>query len=86
MNTFTFSGGRNRIPGDFDGLRREVGDGTRLQKIKSALRDGPFDILRRTAEQMQMAVADVAGVEDLRIEQQITIPQMRIEIDRQQLK
>ena len=37
--------------------------------------------LRQRAEQMKAAVAGVGGVEDLQVEQQVEIPQLRIELD-----
>lgn len=44
-----------------------------------------LDLIRRTAQQMQTAIADVPGVTDLMVEPQQTIPQLRIELDRDQL-
>ena len=44
-----------------------------------------LDVLRRSAQEMKSAIADVNGVKDLQVEQQITIPQLRIEIDGYQL-
>ncbi|MFZ5831891.1 MAG: efflux RND transporter permease subunit, partial [Planctomycetota bacterium] len=41
--------------------------------------------LRRTARQMKEVISYVPGVKDLQVEQQIDIPQLRIEIDGQQL-
>ena len=43
-------------------------------------------ILRRKAEQMKLAIADVEGVKDLLVEPQVIIPQLRIEIDGYRLK
>jgi CzcA family heavy metal efflux pump len=43
-------------------------------------------VLRRTAEQMKAAIADVKGVEDLQVEKQVDIPQLRIEIDGHRLQ
>ena len=40
-----------------------------------------LDVLRREAEKMQAAIADVHGVRDLQVEQQVNIPQLRIEAD-----
>jgi HME family heavy-metal exporter len=40
-----------------------------------------LDVLRREAEKMQAAIADVRGVRDLQVEQQVNIPQLRIEAD-----
>lgn len=40
-----------------------------------------LDVLRREAEKMQAAIAGVEGVRDLQIEQQVNIPQLRIEAD-----
>ena len=45
-----------------------------------------LSVLRRKADEMKAAIADVEGVKDLQVEQQLTIPQMRIEIDGYQLK
>lgn len=41
--------------------------------------------LRKAAERMESVIADVPGVRDLMIEQQIEIPQLRIELDRDKL-
>jgi HME family heavy-metal exporter len=40
-----------------------------------------LDVLRREAEKMQAAIAGVPGVRDLQVEQQVNIPQLRIEAD-----
>ena len=45
-----------------------------------------LDILRRTAKEMRLAIAGVAGVTDLQVEPQVDIPQLRIEIDGEKLK
>lgn len=45
-----------------------------------------LDVLRRTADEMKAAISGVEGVKDLQVEPQVTIPQMRIEIDGHQLK
>ena len=45
-----------------------------------------LNILRREADGMKAAIADVTGVKDLQIEPQVLIPQMRIDIDGYQLK
>jgi Cu/Ag efflux pump CusA len=45
-----------------------------------------LQVLRRQAHGMHAAIADVAGVTDLQVEPQIEIPQLRIEIDGNQLK
>jgi len=42
-------------------------------------------MLRRTAERMKEAIADVPGVKDLMIEQQVEIPQLQIRLRREQL-
>jgi len=44
-----------------------------------------LDILRRTAETMRAAIADVPGVEDLLVEQQVEIPQLQIRLKRDKL-
>lgn len=44
-----------------------------------------LDTLRRKAEEMKSAMASVPGVKDLLVEPQVTIPQLRIELDRDQL-
>jgi len=44
-----------------------------------------LDILRRTAEQMKGAVAEVPGVKDLMVEQQVEIPQLQIRLKRDKL-
>ncbi len=45
-----------------------------------------LEVLRRTAEQMKLAIADVRGVKDLYVEPQVDIPQLRIEIDGHKLE
>ena len=40
-----------------------------------------LDVLRREADKMKAAIASVPGVRDLQVEQQVNIPQLRIEID-----
>lgn len=40
-----------------------------------------LDVLRREAEQMKAAITGVPGVRDLQVEQQVNIPQLRIEAD-----
>jgi HME family heavy-metal exporter len=40
-----------------------------------------LDILRRQAQTMQAAIAGIEGVRDLQVEQQVIIPQLRIEAD-----
>jgi CzcA family heavy metal efflux pump len=42
-------------------------------------------ILRRTAERMKQAIADVRGVKDLMVEQQVEIPQLQIRLRRNKL-
>jgi len=42
-------------------------------------------VLRKTAEAMRAAVADVPGVTDLIVEQQVEIPQLQIRLDRRRL-
>ena len=42
-------------------------------------------ILRRTAERMKQAIADVRGVKDLMVEQQVEIPQLQIRLRRDKL-
>ena len=44
-----------------------------------------LDTLRRQAEEMKSAMQSVPGVKDLLVEPQVTIPQLRIELDRDQL-
>ncbi|WP_417738861.1 efflux RND transporter permease subunit [Rosistilla oblonga] len=44
-----------------------------------------LDTLRRKAEEMQSAIGTIAGVKDLMVEPQVTIPQLRIELDRDKL-
>ena len=43
-----------------------------------------LDTLRRKAEEMKSAMQSVPGVKDLLVEPQVTIPQLRIELDRDQ--
>ena len=45
-----------------------------------------LDLLRIKAREMEAAIADVPGLEELMIEQQTNIPQLRIELDRASLK
>ena len=45
-----------------------------------------LDVLRRKAKEMEDAISGVAGVKDLQVEPQVTIPQLRMEIDGHQLK
>jgi HME family heavy-metal exporter len=40
-----------------------------------------LDVLRREAEKMKTAIAGVPGIRDLQVEQQVSVPQLRIEID-----
>ena len=42
-------------------------------------------LLRRTAEKMKAAIADVGGVKDLMVEQQVEIPQLQIRLKRDKL-
>jgi HME family heavy-metal exporter len=44
-----------------------------------------LDVLRAKANEMKAAIATVPGVTDLLVEQQIEIPQLRIDLDRKQL-
>ena len=41
-----------------------------------------LDVLRAKANEMKAAIQDVPGVKDLMVEQQIEIPQLRIDLDR----
>lgn len=45
-----------------------------------------LDLLRRKAEEIKAAIADIPGLADLLVEQQISIAQLRVELDREQLK
>ncbi|MCU0715153.1 MAG: efflux RND transporter permease subunit, partial [Pirellula sp.] len=45
-----------------------------------------LDLLRQKAEQIRLEMVKVPGVTDLMIEPQVIIPQLRVEIDRAQLK
>jgi HME family heavy-metal exporter len=45
-----------------------------------------LDVLRRNAEAIQTAISDVPGIRDLQIEQQVNIPQLRIEADGHKLE
>ncbi|MCA9236304.1 MAG: efflux RND transporter permease subunit [Planctomycetales bacterium] len=45
-----------------------------------------LDELRRQAEGIRAAIDDVPGVRDLQVEQQVTIPQLRIEADGEKLR
>lgn len=44
-----------------------------------------LDVLRREAEKAHAVIAEVPGVRDLLVEQQTLVPQLRIELDRDQL-
>ncbi|MEZ6049953.1 MAG: efflux RND transporter permease subunit [Planctomycetaceae bacterium] len=44
-----------------------------------------LDVLRRKAQEMQVAMSQVPGVTDLLVEPQVIIPQLRIELDRDKL-
>lgn len=44
-----------------------------------------LDILRTKAQEMKQAIEGTPGVKDLMVEPQVTIPQLRIELDRHQL-
>ena len=44
-----------------------------------------LDTLRRKADEMKAKIQSVPGVKDLLVEPQVTIPQLRIELDRDQL-
>jgi HME family heavy-metal exporter len=44
-----------------------------------------LEILRRTADRMKAAIADVPGVKDLMVEQQTEIPQLQIRLRREKL-
>lgn len=44
-----------------------------------------LEVLRRTADQMKGAMADVPGVKDLMVEQQTEIPQLQIKLNKPQL-
>ena len=44
-----------------------------------------FEVLRRTAQEFKVAMEQVPGVTDLFVEPQVTIPQLRIELDRDKL-
>lgn len=45
-----------------------------------------LDILRRQAEGIRAAIDDIEGIRDLQVEQQVIIPQLRIEADGDKLK
>ena len=45
-----------------------------------------LDELHRQAEAMEAAIADIEGIRDLQVEQQISVPQLRIEADSERLK
>jgi HME family heavy-metal exporter len=45
-----------------------------------------LDVLRREAQRMQTAITGVPGVRDLQVEQQVLIPQLRIEADGNKLE
>jgi HME family heavy-metal exporter len=45
-----------------------------------------LDVLRREADKMKAAIETVPGIRDLQVEQQVNIPQLRIEIDGHKLE
>jgi len=45
-----------------------------------------LDTLRREAERMKATIAAVPGVRDLQVEQQVNIPQLRIDVDGKRIK
>lgn len=45
-----------------------------------------LDVLRREADKMQAAIAGIEGVRGLQVEQQVNIPQLRIEVDGNKLE
>lgn len=45
-----------------------------------------LDILRAKAREMEAAIVEIPGLTDVMVEQQMSIPQLRIELDREQLK
>jgi HME family heavy-metal exporter len=45
-----------------------------------------LQVLRRQAQKMQVAIADVPGITDLQVEPQVEIPQLRLEIDGDRLQ
>ncbi|WP_425399032.1 efflux RND transporter permease subunit [Aeoliella sp.] len=45
-----------------------------------------LDELRRQAKGIEVAIADIPGIRDLQVEQQVIIPQLRIEADGEKLK
>ncbi|MBC8350666.1 MAG: efflux RND transporter permease subunit [Planctomycetes bacterium] len=55
-------------------------------KVAIKLYGDDLETLRRTAAAMEADISDVVGIEDLQVEQQATIPQLRIEIDGHRLK
>jgi len=44
-----------------------------------------LDTLRRKAEEMEAAMKSIPGIRDLQVEQQVMIPQLRLELDRDKL-
>jgi HME family heavy-metal exporter len=57
-----------------------------MAQVAIKLYGDDLDVLRHKALEMQAAIADVEGVRDLQVEQQIVIPQLRIEIDGSKLE
>lgn len=57
-----------------------------MAQIGIKLYGDDLDVLRQKAEEMKAAIADVPGLTDVLVEQQASIPQLRIELDREQLK
>lgn len=54
-------------------------------KVGIKLYGDDLNVLRKTANQIQAAIADVQGVKDLMVEQQVEIPQLQVQLDRRQL-
>ena len=59
--------------------------GVRAQ-VAIKLYGNDLERLRQTGAEIRDAIADVPGVRDLFVEPQVTIPQLRIELDRRQLE
>ncbi|WP_164101473.1 efflux RND transporter permease subunit [Candidatus Laterigemmans baculatus] len=57
-----------------------------MAQIGVKLYGDDLDVLRQKAEEMKARIADIPGLTDVLVEQQTSIPQLRIELDREQLK
>jgi len=88
----TIRGSMDEIPGIVTATEQPLGhlishmlSGVKAQ-VGVKLYGDDLDLLRQKAEQIKAEMALVPGVTDLMVEPQVIIPQLRVEIDRGQLK